>query len=62
MGKNTKNILVAVNLCGSGYLWQLKQMVLLKLFNGFVKVVLCIFQSLSNKTKLSKLVEASALN
>ena len=66
-GKIQKKILFAANLCSSGYIWQLKQMILLKLLHGFVKVVLCIFHPLPNKTKLKfdqdyKLVEASALN
>ena len=35
---------------------------LLKVLHGLVKIVLCIFRPLPNKTKISKLVEASALN
>ena len=51
-GKIQKKILVAANLCSSEYIWQRKQMILLKLLHGFVKVVLCIFHPLPNKTKL----------
>ena len=50
-GKIQKKIPVAAK-CGFGYIWQHKQMVLLKLLNGFVKVVLCIFHPLLNKTKM----------